>query len=115
MNKVLHIPTAQITIFTAINDSDKASHETRALLMCVCHSAVMSLTADETEALIHQSRLTTLERFRTGLEQSLAAANMMENPTLTALQVMGLFLVSRRLLGPPLSCRLPKCPFAPPN
>lgn len=92
--KVLHMPTAQVTVLTAIQNLDHSSDEVQSLLFAVYYAAVTSLSTEESAKILGQDSLTSLNRFRRGFEQALARANWLEHPTLTTLQAMALFLVS---------------------
>jgi len=94
-NKILHIPTAQVTVYTAINRVSEASPAVCCLLFSIYFSAITTLTPEETKTLLRKDKSQALNEFRFGLETSLAKANFLENPTLLTLQALGLFLVSQ--------------------
>jgi hypothetical protein len=92
--KILHIPTAQITIFKAINNPGEASDEVNALLFSIYFAGTTSLLSDDVFNLLRQDKFTALSTFKQGLELSLAQANLLDNPTIILLQALTLFLVS---------------------
>jgi hypothetical protein len=92
-NKVLHIPTAQVPVFTAINDPLRANAAVNALLFSIYFGAVISMTPDEVASILGQDKTSALDRFKLGLERSLVQSNFLEAPGLTALQALALFLV----------------------
>jgi hypothetical protein len=94
MSKVLHIPSAQITIFTALNDLEQAPPDVSCLLFAVYFCATTSLTPDEVFNILGQRKTAAQDHFRTGLEMALIAANILDAPSLTALQALAMFLVS---------------------
>lgn len=92
-NKVLHIPTVQIVVYKAIEDPASAPADVNCLLFSVFFSAVTAMTDDQVMGTLGHAKRRALTIFRTGLELSLAQADFMEAPSLTALQAMGIFLV----------------------
>jgi hypothetical protein len=93
-NKVLHIPTTQIVVFKAIEDPSSASADVKCLLFSLYFSAVTAMEDDAVISMLGYGKRRALSVFRRGLEISLAQADFLESPTLTALQAMGIFLVS---------------------
>ena len=93
VNKFLHIPTAQIDVFTAMNNENCAQPDMHCFLFSVFFAATTALSPNDVTHLLGQDKKTALMRFKHGLEQSLAQANILETPSLKALQAIGLFLV----------------------
>lgn len=75
MHKPLHIPTAQVVIYTAINELDEASPTVNCLLFNIYFAAVTSLPPDEVRHLLGKEKALALNWFRLVLETSLAQAN----------------------------------------
>ena len=94
ITKVLHIPTAQVLVFEAINDPCRKTKDTNALLFAIYFSAVTSLQATDVEHFLGQDKSTVLKVFKQSLENSLEQANVLDNPTLTSLQALAIYLVS---------------------
>ena len=91
--KILHIPTAQATIFAAINQAGNVGDDLNALLFSIFFAAITSLTATDAAALLRQSKSVALNRFKQGLEHSLARANILDIPSMRSLQAMTIYLV----------------------
>lgn len=94
LTKLLHIPTAQTAVFEAINNPRGPIMNVSALLFAVYFAATTTLPADDVHHLLGQEKSTALKMFKQGLEQSLEQANILDNPTLTSLQALAIYLVS---------------------
>jgi len=92
--KVLHIPTAEATLYTVISDPTKASNENLALCFAIYYASVTATASDETLDITGEDKKQALIRYRMCLEQSLAEADFLENPTITLLQAMAIYGVS---------------------
>jgi hypothetical protein len=92
--KILHLPTAQGTIFAAINNPDKVEEDLNALLFSVYFAATTSLTSADAANLLGQPKSTALNSYKQGLEQSLAGANILDTPSIRSLQALTIYLVS---------------------
>jgi hypothetical protein len=92
--KVLHVPTAEIQIFTAINQPEAASKDTMALLHAIYFAAVTSMDAEDVNKLLGIDQMTALSKFRSHFQKALAEADALEHPTVTLLQALAIYLVS---------------------
>lgn len=92
--KVLHVPTAEIAIFTAINQPHMVKKDTIALLHAVYYAAVTSLDPDEVLRMLGMDRGTALTKFKVEFQKAVAEADILENPTVTLLQGLAIYLVS---------------------
>ena len=93
LTKMLHIPTVQITMFTAINNPSEASDDINALLFAIYFAATTSLPVDDAINLLGQDKSSALNAFKKRLEESLARANLLENPSLVLLRALAIYLV----------------------
>ncbi|KAF4946074.1 hypothetical protein FGADI_11459 [Fusarium gaditjirri] len=100
--KVLHIPTVEATLYTVISDPTKASNENLALCFAIYYASVTATTSDETLDIVGEDKKQALIRYRMCLEQSLAQADFLENPTVTLLQSMAIYGAAMRAHS---SCR----------
>lgn len=91
--KVLHIPTDEIRVYTTINGPEKAPSENLALCFAVYFAALVSVSDVEAELLLGQGKIQALSIFKLGLEQSLAQADFLDNPTLAGLNAVAIYLV----------------------
>ncbi|KAI1623827.1 fungal-specific transcription factor domain-containing protein [Exophiala viscosa] len=94
--KILHVPTVQVTICTAINNPGDAENDLHALLFAIYFAATTSLSTVDAVNLFGQDRGTTLARFKQGLEHSLAGANIFDSPSMRSLQAMTIYITSLR-------------------
>ncbi|KHO02100.1 uncharacterized protein MAM_01101 [Metarhizium album ARSEF 1941] len=98
MFKILHIPTSEVLVYTVINDPSTASPEALALSYSVYYAATVVL--DEREdcpRLLGESWASALHRYKAGLEQSFAQADLLENPTVVLLQAVAIYLTAVRV------------------
>lgn len=94
VSKFLHIPTAQIDVFTAINSENSIPPDVHCFLFSIFFAATTAISPTDVMHILGIEKATALIRFKHGLEQALAQANILETPSLKALQAIGLFLVS---------------------
>ncbi|EXM14109.1 hypothetical protein V3481_007357 [Fusarium oxysporum f. sp. vasinfectum] len=95
--KVLHIPTAEIIVYTVISDLAKASNETLALCFAIYYASVTALSPGEVLDITGEDNKLALLRYRMCLEQSLAQADFLDNPTLTLLQALAIYGAALRV------------------
>ncbi|SCV28701.1 uncharacterized protein FFB14_01919 [Fusarium fujikuroi] len=100
--KVLHIPTAETTLYTVIGDPTKASSENLALCFAIYFASVTATTSTEALDITGEDKKQALVRYRMCLEQSMAQADFLENPTITLLQAMAIYGAAMRVHN---SCR----------
>lgn len=92
--KVLHIPTAETTLYTVISDPTKASNENLALCFAIYFAAVTATPSNEALDVTGEDKKQALLRYRMCLEQSMAQADFLENPTIALLQATAIYGVS---------------------
>ena len=92
-NKLLHIPTTQVSIYQAIHDPETAPAEVKCLLFAIYFAATISLSPPEVPSILSLDKVTALDNFRLGLELSLSAANFFNKPDLMGIQALGIYLV----------------------
>lgn len=92
--KILHIPTTQATVYAAINNPQNLKEDLDALLFSIYFAATTSLTSVAAASLLGQDKSIALNKYKQGLEQSLAAANILDTPSVISLQAMTIYLVS---------------------
>lgn len=103
IQKVVHLPSAEVVVFTAINDPSASSMEALALCFAIYYAAAVTLGPDQDDAddsdasspCLDVDWGTSLDLFKMGLEQALAHADFLENPTLMLIQALAIYLVSR--------------------
>ncbi|KAH8174688.1 fungal specific transcription factor domain-containing protein [Sarocladium implicatum] len=90
--KILHIPTAEVEIFTAINQPGSVSKDTLALLYAIYFAAATSLEPDDISKMLDMTQLAALGKFRTHFQKALADTDALENPTVPLLQGLAIYL-----------------------
>ncbi|KAL2862528.1 uncharacterized protein BJX67DRAFT_385550 [Aspergillus lucknowensis] len=96
LTKILHIPTAQASVFGAINDADGTVEDMSALLFAIFYAATTTLGEDDVGALLGHDKRTALSVFKLRFEQSLGRVNILDNPSLLSLQALAIYLLSAR-------------------
>ncbi|KAL0943080.1 C6 transcription factor [Colletotrichum truncatum] len=99
-NKLLHVPSDEVIIFTAINDPSKSTTDDLMLCFAIYCSAATALCEDEVEKVLEESRETSFMKFKTGLEQSLTRGGFLGNPSFRALQALAIYLATLRVYNP---------------
>ncbi|EWG41036.1 hypothetical protein FVEG_03225 [Fusarium verticillioides 7600] len=100
--KVLHIPTAETTLYTVIGDPTKASNENLALCFAIYFAAITATPSDDALDITGEDKKQALLRYRMCLEQSMAQSDFLENPTIASLQAMAIYGAAMRVHN---SCR----------
>lgn len=88
--KVIHVPTAQLHVFAAINRPESVCADLRALVFAICFAATTTLLADDTQ---NEIRHAHLRRYQQGMELSLYQSEFLDAPTLISLQAMVIYQV----------------------
>ncbi|EMT63097.1 hypothetical protein FOC4_g10013301 [Fusarium odoratissimum] len=89
--KVLHLPTAETVIYTVTSDPSKASNENLALCFAIYYASVTAMGPNEVLDTTGEDNKNALLRYRMCLEQSLAQADFLDNPTITLLQAIAIY------------------------
>ena len=97
MVKILHIPTAQIEIYSAINSPSRAADDLKALLFSIYFAAVTSLSSSSVANILNEPKAVVLERYKKGLELSLSKSRFLDSPGMTSLQAWTIYVVSSLL------------------
>ncbi|KAJ5158380.1 Transcription factor [Penicillium coprophilum] len=91
--KVIHVPTAQSSIFAAISRPESARADVRALLYAIYFGATTTLLSEDTQ---NEVLLANLRRYQQGLELSLYQSEFLDAPTITSLQAVVIYLACFR-------------------
>ncbi|KAL1632777.1 hypothetical protein SLS58_011324 [Diplodia intermedia] len=94
--KVLHIPTIEPKIRSAIENRDHIPRSMEALLFAIYYAVITSTSEGDCEDLFHDSKSNLLSKFRFGLEQGLARANFLQTDEFMVLQAFVIFLICLR-------------------
>jgi hypothetical protein len=92
--KILHIPTAQVDIYKAINKANNdITDDLRALLFSIYFAATTSLSSSAAASLLGQSKDNALLNYKQGLEHWLSRSDFLDSPTMNSLQALTLYIV----------------------
>jgi hypothetical protein len=94
--KLLHIPSIQSTVISTIVDPRSARSSTVALTFAIYFAAVTVLCHNNSNDPIdlHCETITLLKRFKISLDRLLLVTDIMNQPELTALQALTIYVVS---------------------
>ncbi|KAK2017362.1 fungal-specific transcription factor domain-containing protein [Colletotrichum eremochloae] len=99
-NKVLHRPTAEVLIYTAIDDPHSAPLDAMAVMFAVFFVSAVILEPSTVQGLTGEDKVTCLHRFKTGLEQAFAKADFLEHPSVKLLQALTVYMAALRVHNP---------------
>ncbi|KAL0933778.1 fungal specific transcription factor [Colletotrichum truncatum] len=99
-NKILHKPTAEVVIYTVIDDPDNAQLEAMALMFAVFFVSAIVLDPSTVQRITGEDKVTALHRFKVGLEQSFAKADFLEHPSVRLLEALAVYLAALRIHNP---------------
>jgi hypothetical protein len=94
--KILHIPTVQSTVIATILDPRSAPSSTVALTFAIYFAAVTVLCHDNNNDPIDLpcEKLKLLKRYKMSLDRLLLITDLMNQPEMTALQALAIYVVS---------------------
>lgn len=92
--KVLHVPTDEVRVCATIDDLANAQPENLALCFAIFYGAIGTLQPSEAQTLLDGDLVTCQSQYKAGFEQALAEAEILDNPTLTLLCSLTIYLVS---------------------
>ena len=91
--KVLHIPTAEVMVFAAIDNPASVAKDFKALVYSIFFAAAVSIRDHEVLPVLGTDRSTALRRLKSQFNQSLAEADPLENPSMLCLKAIVIHLV----------------------
>ena len=97
--KLLHIPTAEVKMYSVINDPTSAAFEDLALSFSVYFASTVSVDDSAAVVTLGQDKDVLLQSFKIGLEQSLAHGNFLDRPNMPGLQALAIYLVPHALIS----------------
>ncbi|RYO89027.1 hypothetical protein DL762_003457 [Monosporascus cannonballus] len=98
--KVLHAPTAEVTVYSVIADPSRASKDSLALVFSIYFASAATLEPDEAEKLLGRDKESGLKGFKQGLEQAFAEADFLNHTNTTLLQALAIYLQAVRSHNP---------------
>ena len=96
VTKIVHAPTIQELLLQAMSDVDKVSASTEALMFAIYHSAIVSIDDEACQHILGESRVITLAKYSTAIQQALINAKLLRTSNLMVLQALALYLLSIR-------------------
>lgn len=106
--KLLHIPTDEVTIFTAIHQPESVASDVLALVSAMYFATTVTLELDEAQHILGVDKPSALRTFKREFQMHLSRADMLENPTVVLLQGLAIYLVCS-LLSSWARTRLERC------
>ncbi|KFX98983.1 hypothetical protein V490_02004 [Pseudogymnoascus sp. VKM F-3557] len=94
--KVVHIPSLQIAMDKAISNIENIPRGFEALMFAIYHIAVISLTDDECNEIMGETRAILLRRYMAATKAALSRAKFMSTSSIVVLQAMAIHLTSIR-------------------
>lgn len=91
--KVLHIPTDEVLVYTTIDSPERASPEAMALCFAVYYVSTVAMEESQALEILSEDKISSIQRYKLGFEQSFAFADFLENPTMTLLKALAIYLV----------------------
>ncbi|EHK18593.1 uncharacterized protein TRIVIDRAFT_124741, partial [Trichoderma virens Gv29-8] len=79
--KILHIPTDEVTVFTAIHQPESVSSDVLAMVSAVYFATTLTLEPEEAQHILGVDKSNALRTFKREFQRHLAGADMLENPT----------------------------------
>ncbi|KAK1144544.1 hypothetical protein N8T08_005417 [Aspergillus melleus] len=95
--KILHIPTTQSAVIATILDPKSAGSSMVALTFAVYFAAITALGSHDEAELPVEERSVLLKRYKTALDRLLIATDVMNQPEMTALQALAIFVTCLRV------------------
>jgi hypothetical protein len=90
--KVLHTPLASTAVAKAVSNCTSLVQSEEALLFAVYFASILSMSAEDTSALLGMDKLAAIKTYRAATEHALMRANFLVTDDLTVLQAFVLFL-----------------------
>ncbi|KAL3608752.1 hypothetical protein FPOAC2_03759 [Fusarium poae] len=95
--KVTHLPTSETILYTVMRDPTKASIENLTFCFAIYYASVTASTPEDVLIDTGEDRKLALQRYKVCLEQSLAQADFLNNPTITLLQALAIYTAAMRV------------------
>ncbi len=97
--KIIHKPYVEAIVQAAIEGNTTTSPSNEALLFAIYLAVTTSLTTDQVKQNLFNDRDSLLERYKRGLESSLARAGLLNTSELTTLQALVIYIICLRRDG----------------
>ena len=97
LSKILHGPTTQQRLLDAIANLDDISKEWEALMFAIYLSAIRSMSADECQIMMGESKAVLTRRYQSAVRSALLRANFTSSLDILLIQAFAIYLYSVRL------------------
>ena len=94
--RIFHMPSMIQVFWNSIASLDSLDKDTETLLFTIYYAAIISLTPEQCQAQLGESRPTALAKYRFAVEQSMARANLLNTQSVVLIQAAVLFLSALR-------------------
>ena len=94
--KLIHAPTTQRRLLDAISHLDNISKEWEALMFAIYLSAIQSISTDECQTMMGESKSTLLRRYHSAVRSALLRANFTSSMDILLVQAFTLYLLAIR-------------------
>ncbi|KAK6367947.1 hypothetical protein LTS17_010100 [Exophiala oligosperma] len=95
--KLLHVPTDEAKVFSTVDKPNEAPLDNHALCFAIYYCAVVALDDADAYPILGGERAPHLLSFKIGLEQALAQADYLDQPTVTSLRALAIYLAALRV------------------
>ncbi|KAM0350615.1 hypothetical protein ACHAPU_003101 [Fusarium lateritium] len=96
VTKMIHTPTTEQLIISAMTNHSDVSNKSRALLFAIYLASVISLSDEEAMTTLNLRKDEAIQRFTKGLKTALSKVNFLRNYDMIVLQALVLYLISLR-------------------
>ncbi|XEV03143.1 hypothetical protein FSHL1_008430 [Fusarium sambucinum] len=94
LSKMIHGPSTEQLIISAMTNPEDMPHKSRALLFSICLVSVVSLSKEEAKSMLDLHKNEAIRRFTDGLKTALNRVNYLRNYDMPILQALVLYLIS---------------------
>ncbi|KAH7174395.1 fungal-specific transcription factor domain-containing protein [Fusarium flagelliforme] len=94
LTKMIHGPSTESLIISAMTDPMDMPHKSRALLFSICLISVVSLSKDEAKSMLDLQKNEAIQKFTNGLKVALNKVNYLRNYDMATLQALVFYLLS---------------------
>ncbi|EXJ86279.1 hypothetical protein A1O1_06649 [Capronia coronata CBS 617.96] len=91
--RISHRPTTRAILMNATTSLDRLSKPAEALLFSIYFGAVVSLSPEQCQQLLDESKESLIKKYRFATEQALARADFLNSSSLMCLQAFAFFLI----------------------
>ncbi|KAF4438893.1 hypothetical protein F53441_12689 [Fusarium austroafricanum] len=94
LTKMIHTPTTEHLVISAMINHSNISHKNRALLYAIYLASVVTLTGEEAMTMLALHKDEAIQIFTQGLKRALSKINFLRNYNMVVLQALVLYLIA---------------------